>query len=79
VVRNRLKRLIRQGFRLSKGQMPEGLDYLVMISPKWRAKFDSSAELKKAAEKLKSQEVKASFLDLVAKLAKKGDNTCFCS
>jgi ribonuclease P protein component len=71
IIRNRFKRLIREAFRLSKGQMPENFDYLVMISAKWRAKFESQAELKKAAEKLKSQEVQARFLQLVAKLVKK--------
>lgn len=71
VIRNRLKRLIREGFRLSKGQMPDDFDYLVMISPKWRLQFDSVTEVKKAATGLKSQDVQARFLELVAKLVKK--------
>jgi ribonuclease P protein component len=71
VVRNRLKRLIREAFRLSKEQLPDGFDYLIMICPAWRGKFDKKTEIKKAAVKLKSQEVQASLLALVAKLLKK--------
>jgi len=35
VVRNRLKRLLREAFRQSQGQIPAGFDYLLMISPQW--------------------------------------------
>jgi len=34
-VRNRLKRLIREVFRLSQADIPEGFDYLLMVCPNW--------------------------------------------
>jgi len=33
VVRNRLKRLLREAFRLSQERVPQGFDYVLMISP----------------------------------------------
>jgi len=33
VVRNRLKRLVREAFRQSQDRIPAGFDYLLMISP----------------------------------------------
>lgn len=78
VVRNRLKRLIREAFRLSKDQLPDCFDYLIMICPAWRVKFNNKEDIKKAAVKLKSQEVQASLLALMAKLRKKTDNFRFC-
>jgi len=35
VVRNRLKRLLREAFRQSQDQIPAGFDYLLMISTQW--------------------------------------------
>ena len=35
VVRNRLKRLLREVFRQSQDSIPAGFDYLLMISPRW--------------------------------------------
>jgi ribonuclease P protein component len=34
VVRNRLKRLVREAFRQSQDRIPPGFDYVVMISPR---------------------------------------------
>ena len=61
VVRNRLKRLLRESFRQSQDVIPAGFDYLLMVSPRW---------LKKpGAEKTQRQptfeQVKSSFLALV--------------
>jgi len=41
VVRNRLKRLMREAFRQNQHRIPVGFDYLLMISPRWREKTDS--------------------------------------
>ena len=38
VVRNRLKRLIREAFRQNQHQIPAGFDYVIMISPLWKKK-----------------------------------------
>lgn len=38
-VRNRLKRLIREVFRLSQADIPPGFDYLLMVSPNWPKKI----------------------------------------
>jgi ribonuclease P protein component len=38
VVRNRLKRLMREAFRQNINQIPVGFDYLLMISPRWTKK-----------------------------------------
>ena len=64
VVRNRLKRLLRESFRQSQDQIPAGFDYLLMISPR-SAKLDKSAGPKEAARQLTFEQVKASFLALV--------------
>lgn len=53
VVRNRLKRLLREAFRQSQNQIPAGFDYLLMISPQC------------SKNKVTFEQVKASFLALV--------------
>jgi len=59
VVRNRLKRLLREAFRQSQEQIPAGFDYVLMISNR-RAKGSG------AAEEPTFEQVKASFLTLVS-------------
>ena len=41
VVRNRLKRHMREAFRLNIGGIPAGFDYLLMISPRWPKKTNA--------------------------------------
>ncbi len=65
VVRNRLKRLLREAFRQSQGWIPAGFDYLLLISPQWSKKLDKSAGPKEATRQLAFEQVKASFLALV--------------
>ena len=71
VIRNRLKRLLRESFRQSQDRIPAGFDYLLMISPQWLRKLDKSAASKKLVEQLKLEQVKASFLGLVSAAVKK--------
>lgn len=71
VVRNRLKRLLRAVFQHTQGQIPTCFDYLFIISPQWPKKLDKSLGSSQAAKQLKFDQVKASFLSLVAKTAKK--------
>ena len=65
VVRNRLKRLLREAFRQSRDRIPAGLDYLVMISPQWLKNLDKSVSPKRAAKRLRFEQVEASLLTLV--------------
>lgn len=65
VVRNRLKRLLREAFRQSQDQIPAGFDYLLMISPS-RGKPDKSG-LKEAVRQLTFEQVKASLQALASK------------
>ncbi len=61
VVRNRLKRLLREAFRQSQEQIPAGFDYVLMISPRRSKKSRAGV----AASLPTFEQVKASFLNLV--------------
>ena len=61
VVRNRLKRLLREAFRQSQDRIPAGFDYLLMISPQWQKKPGTT----KAVRLPTFEQVKESFLALV--------------
>lgn len=63
VVRNRLKRLAREAFRQSQNRIPAGFDYLLMVSPQYSRKIQG--------RQLTFRQVKASFLALVGKVAKR--------
>ena len=70
VVRNRLKRLLREAFRQSQGRIPAGFDYVLMISPEWSKKLDKSG-LKEAVRQLTFEQVRASFLALATAAGQK--------
>ena len=61
-VRNRLKRLLREAFRQSQERIPAGFDYLLMISAG-------------CAKQPTFEQVKASFLALVAKAGRSDGRT----
>jgi ribonuclease P protein component len=65
VTRNRLKRLVRESFRLNQHQIPPGFDYLLMISPKWPKKLDEQKRSKAALKKVTFKEVEGTFLALL--------------
>ena len=69
VVRNRLKRLLREVFRQNQHQIPAGFDYLVMIQ-RFAIKSNESSGPKKASLPTFEQ-VRESFLALVSKLRKR--------
>jgi ribonuclease P protein component len=69
VVRNRLKRLLREAFRQSQHQIPAGFDYLVMISPRRSKKVQSSAG--KSVWPPTFSQVKASFSALATAATEK--------
>jgi len=64
VVRNRLKRLLREAFRQSQNRIPAGFDYLVMISK--HGQDGRATGTREAVRQLTFEQVKASFLALVA-------------
>ncbi len=75
VVRNRLKRLVREAFRLNQQAIPQGFDYLFMFSPNWQDKSSKSATvdeiISKSPERLKLEQVAGSMMALIAKAFKK--------
>ena len=68
VVRNRLKRLLREVFRQNQDRIPAGFDYLLMISPHWTKKSDEAQSKKDMARQLTFEQVKDSFLAMVQEL-----------
>jgi len=66
VVRNRLKRLLRAVFQQSQDQILGGFDYLLMISPEQPKKEDKPASTRKTVVRPTFEQIKASFLALVA-------------
>ena len=71
VVRNRLKRLLREAFRQSQESIPDGFDYLLMISPKGLKKLDKSGGSKEVVKQLTFEQVRASLLALIGAMVKK--------
>ena len=61
VVRNRLKRLLREAFRQSQEEIPAGFDYVLMISPRWTKKSRAAATVSLPT----FEQVKTSLLALV--------------
>ncbi len=61
VVRNRLKRLMREAFRQNQERIPAGFDYLLMISHRWPRK----SNVEKSPKMPTFKQVRTSFLDLV--------------
>jgi ribonuclease P protein component len=62
VVRNRVKRLLREAFRQNQDQIPAGFDYLLTASADW----PKNKNMAVGAGQLTFEQVKASFLALVA-------------
>ena len=65
VVRNRLKRLLREAFRRNQDQIPAGFDYLFVVSPEWLRQEGKSTGMKTAVQPAFEQ-INASFLALAA-------------
>jgi len=61
VVRNRLKRLMREAFRQNQERIPSGFDYLLMISNRWPKK----SNVEKSPKMPTFEQVRTSFLALV--------------
>lgn len=67
VTRNRLKRLLREAFRLGQGQIPAGVDCVLMMS---RPGYRPTGEGTKG---LTLKEVRRSFDDLIRKAVRRQD------
>lgn len=52
VVRNRLKRLVREAFRLNSDKIPSGFDYVVLVASNWPKKIKGAVCPADAAKKL---------------------------
>lgn len=72
VVRNRLKRLLREAFRQNQEQIPAGFDYIASMSSQWVRRSGGRPAAKAAVRGLTFEQVRDSFLALAVKLAAKG-------
>jgi ribonuclease P protein component len=68
VMRNRLKRLLREAFRQSQNQIPTGFDYVLMIS-RSRGKSDKSGP-KEVVRQPTFEQIRTSLLALANKAGK---------
>ncbi len=68
VVRNRLKRLLREAFRQSQHQIPQDFDYVLMISPRLARSLKQAPTGKRALAALTFRQVQESFLSLIENL-----------
>jgi len=72
VARNRLKRLLREAFRQSQNQIPQGYDYVLMIAPATVRRLRHPKHGATTLASLTFDRVRTSFLALVETLSKKG-------
>lgn len=68
VVRNRLKRLLREAFRQSQDRIPRDFDYVLMISPSLSRRLRHPEEGAEVLASLTSRRVQESFLALIEAL-----------
>lgn len=73
VVRNRLKRVLREVFRQSQDEIPAGFDYLLMLSRSQSITSDKTRKGKEAVARLEFERTRASFLALVNTAMKRAD------
>ncbi len=68
VVRNRLKRLLREAFRQSQDRIPQDFDYVLMIAPRLARSLKQAQTGKSALAALTFRRVQESFLSLIETL-----------
>ncbi len=68
VVRNRLKRLLREAFRQSQDRIPRDFDYVLMIAPALSRRLKEPRTGAKTLAALDVQKVRDSFLSLIESL-----------
>lgn len=64
VIRNRLKRLLREAFRQSQERIPQGFDYVLMLDPR----FSKRGSQCTSGGQPTFEQIKASFLALLRTL-----------
>ena len=72
VVRNRLKRLLREAFRQNKQLIAPGFDFVVLMSPRWVRQTRETKDIKAALGAIKYVQIRDSFLKLAAQLTSAG-------
>ena len=73
VIRNRLKRVLREAFRQSQGQIPPCFDYVLMVLSR-RLNLQAKEAAKKSVKQLKPADVQKWFLILVNKITEELKN-----
>jgi ribonuclease P protein component len=68
VVRNRLKRLLREAFRRNQDRIPQSFDYVLMISPSLARRLKQAGENAEILRSLTLERIQRSFLSLVKRL-----------
>jgi ribonuclease P protein component len=71
VVRNRLKRLLREAFRQNKQLIANGFDFVVLMSPQWIRQTREAKDVKAVWGAIKYAQIRDSFLKLAAQLTSK--------
>jgi len=68
VIRNRLKRLLREAFRQNKRLVTPGFDFVVSMSPQWSRRTREGKNTKTVVGAIKFAQIRDSFLKLAAQL-----------
>ena len=68
VVRNRLKRLLREAFRQSQDRLPQGFDYVLMIAPRLARSLKQGQTGRRTLDSLTLRQVQESLLSLIETL-----------
>jgi ribonuclease P protein component len=68
VIRNRLKRLLREAFRQNKHLVTPGFDFVVSMSPQWVRQTRERKDTKTVVGAIKFAQIRDSFLKLAAQL-----------